>query len=105
MGGWIAGRRSKFLVLALWLVAAGFAGRLGDLQTDDIVATLPGSAVLTSLPLVQLVQIGFAVAFGILLDTLIVRSVLVTALSLDIGRCMWWPSRLFHKADEAMPAP
>lgn len=45
---WIAGRRTKYLVLALWLVtvviAAGFAGRLGDVQTDDPAATLPGNA-------------------------------------------------------------
>jgi RND superfamily putative drug exporter len=37
---------------------------------------------------------GFAVAFGVLLDTIVVRSVLVTALNLDIGDRMWWPSRL-----------
>ena len=43
-----------------------------------------------------------AVAGTILLDTIIVRSVLVTALNLDIGRWMWWPSRLAHKPD---PAP
>ena len=36
----------------------------------------------------------FTVALGVLLDTLIVRSVLVTALNLDIGARMWWPSRL-----------
>jgi RND superfamily putative drug exporter len=34
------------------------------------------------------------VALGVLLDTIIVRSVLVTALNLDLGRWMWWPSRL-----------
>jgi RND superfamily putative drug exporter len=51
-------------------------------------------SVLASLPLTFLTQMGFAVAFGVLLDTIVVRSVLVTALNLDIGDRMWWPSRL-----------
>ena len=51
-------------------------------------------AVLTSLPLVMLIEVGFLVAFGVLLDALLVRSVLVPALTLLIGRRMWLPSRL-----------
>jgi RND superfamily putative drug exporter len=51
-------------------------------------------AVLGTLPLVEFTEIGFAVALGVLLDTIIVRSVLVTALTLDIGRHIWWPSAL-----------
>jgi putative drug exporter of the RND superfamily len=51
-------------------------------------------AVLTTLPLTQFVQIGFAVAFGVLLDTMLVRSVLVPAICYDIGPRIWWPSRL-----------
>jgi RND superfamily putative drug exporter len=51
-------------------------------------------AVLATLPLTQFVQIGFAVAFGVLLDTMLVRSVLVPALCYDIGPRIWWPSRL-----------
>jgi len=46
--------------------------------------------------------LGFAVAFGILLDTIVVRAVLVSALNLDVGRWMWWPGKLAKKPD---PAP
>jgi RND superfamily putative drug exporter len=55
-------------------------------------------AVLGTLPLVQFAQLGFAVAVGVLLDTLVVRSVLVTALNLDVGRRIWWPSALARRS-------
>ncbi|MEU8819454.1 MMPL family transporter [Actinoplanes sp. NPDC048796] len=71
----------------------GLAATGGVITSAGIV--LAGTfAALASLPLVSFVEIGFAVAFGVLLDTLIVRSVLVTALNLDVGRHMWWPSKL-----------
>jgi RND superfamily putative drug exporter len=51
-------------------------------------------AALGTLPMVAFAEIGFAVALGVLLDTFIVRSVLVTSLFLDIGPMVWWPHRL-----------
>ena len=60
-------------------------------------------AVLASLPLVFLVEMAFTVALGVLLDTMIVRSVLVTALNLDLGGRIWWPSKLDSGSAEAGP--
>jgi RND superfamily putative drug exporter len=54
-------------------------------------------SVLNVIPTVVEVETGVLIAFGVLLDTLIVRSVLVPALILDLGRVMWWPSRLGRK--------
>ncbi|GGK80791.1 membrane protein [Sphaerisporangium melleum] len=48
-------------------------------------------AVLGVLPLITLTQIGVIVGFGVLLDTLLVRSVLVPALVTLLGDRFWWP--------------
>ena len=64
-------------------------------------------SVLGTLPFVFLAELGTAVALGVLLDTMIVRSVLVTALNLDLGAKIWWPSKLDsgdHSADAPPPA-
>ncbi len=61
--------------------------------------------VLATLPLVAFAEIGLAVALGVILDTMVVRSVLVTALNLDIGGRIWWPSRLDRAADPADQPP
>jgi putative drug exporter of the RND superfamily len=76
----------------------GLAATGGVITSAGIV--LAGTfAALGTLPLVFVTEIGFAVAFGVLLDTFVVRSVLVTALNLDIGRRIWWPNNLAHKHD------
>ncbi|GGX08699.1 MMPL family transporter [Streptomyces lomondensis] len=51
-------------------------------------------AALGTLPMVAFAEIGFAVALGVLLDTFVVRSILVTSLFLDVGPKVWWPHRL-----------
>lgn len=53
-------------------------------------------AALSVIPILFLVQIAFIVAFGVLLDTFIVRSLLVPALTYDLGRVIWWPSKLWR---------
>lgn len=69
-------------------------GATGGVITSAGLVLAGTFAVLATLPVVAFAEIGFAVALGVLLDTLIVRSVLVTALNLDIGRHMWWPGDL-----------
>ena len=60
--------------------------------------------VLGSIPFVFLAQLGVTVALGVLLDTMIVRSVLVTALNLDLGSKIWWPSSLDRGEKVVVPS-
>ncbi len=66
----------------------------GGVITSAGVVLAATFTVLGVLPLVALAQIGFAVAFGVLLDTLVVRSILVPALVHLLGPKIWWPSKL-----------
>jgi RND superfamily putative drug exporter len=76
----------------------GLAATGGVITSAGLV--LAGTfTALGTLPFVFITELGFAVAFGVLLDTFVVRSVLVTALNLDVGRWIWWPSRLARKHD------
>lgn len=71
----------------------------GGVITSAGIVLAATFGVLGILPLVFLAELGFAVAFGVLLDTLIVRTILVPALVHDIGPRVWWPSKLQHKLD------
>ncbi|MEV2248718.1 MMPL family transporter [Streptomyces sp. NPDC049970] len=66
----------------------------GGVITSAGVVLAATFAALGVIPLAFLVQIAFIVAFGVLLDTLVVRSLLVPALVRDIGRTAWWPGAL-----------
>ncbi len=66
----------------------------GGVITSAGVVLAATFVVLGVLPIVFLAEIGFTVAFGVLLDTIVVRSILVPALSYDIGKKIWWPSKL-----------
>jgi RND superfamily putative drug exporter len=78
------------------LIALGATG--GVITSAGLVLAATFS-VLATLPLVAFAEIGFAVALGVLIDTMIVRSVLVTAINLDAGSKIWWPSRLDRGGD------
>ena len=69
----------------------------GGVITSAGIVLAATFAVLGVLPLVFLAELGFAVAFGVLLDTVIVRSLLVPALVHVIGPKIWWPSKLQHE--------
>ena len=71
----------------------------GSVITSAGIVLAATFGVLGILPLVFLAQLGFAVAFGVLLDTIIVRSSLVPALVHEIGPKVWWPSKLSKSAD------
>ncbi|MEU9569164.1 MMPL family transporter [Streptomyces massasporeus] len=88
------------------LVHGNRQGVLRGLTTTGGVITSAGVvlaatfAALMVIPLAFLVQIAFIVAFGVLLDTLVVRSLLVPALMIDIGPRAWWPSALARRSPE-----
>jgi len=102
-----------FLMTRVREESLGFGTRPGILRGLAVTGGVITSAgivlaatfiVLGVLPLVFLAELGFAVAFGVLLDTFVVRTVLVPALAYDIGPSIWWPSRL-SRTDQPLPKP
>jgi RND superfamily putative drug exporter len=81
-------------------VLVGLAVTGGVITSAGVVLAATFGALAT-LPLLFLLQIAFIVAFGVLLDTIVVRSLLVPALAHDLGGRVWAPSRLSH--DETRP--
>jgi len=66
----------------------------GGVITSAGVVLAATFAALAVLPLVFLAELAFAVSFGVLLDALVVRSLLVPALTIDYGQIIWWPGKL-----------
>ncbi|WP_109528145.1 MULTISPECIES: MMPL family transporter [Nocardia] len=82
----------------------GLAATGGVITSAGLV--LAGTfAVFATLSVVSFAQMGILIALGVLLDTIIVRSILVTALTLDIGDRIWWPSALSRPRAEAKAEP
>ncbi|MFI9122836.1 MMPL family transporter [Streptomyces bikiniensis] len=77
----------------------------GGVITSAGVVLAATFAALGVIPLAFLVQIAFIVAFGVLLDTLVVRSLLVPALVRDLGPKAWWPGALSRLPKEGTPVP
>jgi RND superfamily putative drug exporter len=71
-------------------ILVGLAVTGGVITSAGIVLASTFSA-LAVLPILFLAQIAFIVAFGVLLDTMVVRSLLVPAVSYDLGDRVWWP--------------
>ncbi|MGW5720243.1 MMPL family transporter [Amycolatopsis sp. NPDC003865] len=70
----------------------------GGVITSAGVVLAATFSALAVIPILFLAQIAFIVAFGVLLDTFLVRSLLVPALTVDVGRRVWWPSKLAKAA-------
>ncbi|WP_258803817.1 MMPL family transporter [Pseudarthrobacter sp. NS4] len=76
-------------------------GVTGGVITSAGVVLAATFAALGVIPIMFLVQLAFIVAFGVLLDTVLVRSLLVPALAYDIGPKIWWPGKLSRPDSDA----
>jgi RND superfamily putative drug exporter len=69
----------------------------GSVITSAGILLAATFSVLAIMPLTFILQMGLLVAIGVLLDTMVVRTMLVPALALDVGPRIWWPSRLARR--------
>jgi len=78
----------------------------GGVITSAGIVLAATFATFVAMPVVDMVQFGVVVGLGVLIDTFLVRTLLVPALSLDIGRAIWWPGELFMRLRRSSdPAP
>ena len=77
--------------------------RTGGVITSAGIILAGTFSVLTTLPLRDLAQLGFAVMLGVLLDTFVVRALLVPSIVLLLGRWSWWPARQVGPASADTP--
>ncbi|MDH6465882.1 RND superfamily putative drug exporter [Micromonospora sp. A200] len=77
----------------------------GSVITSAGIVLAATFAVFASMPVVDMIQFGVVVAVGVLLDAFLVRTLLVPALSFDIGRASWWPGRLYRDLGKQASAP
>ncbi|UNZ17938.1 MMPL family transporter [Streptomyces sp. 891-h] len=83
-------------------VLAGLSSTGGVITSAGIVLAAT-FAVIASMPLVSMAQLGVLVGIGVVLDTFLVRTVLVPSLALDLGARIWWPSRLGRDGTQPRP--
>lgn len=74
----------------------------GGVITSAGVVLAATFAALGVIPIMFMVQLGFIVAFGVLLDTFVVRTLLVPAIAHELGRWLWWPSKLSKPVRETV---
>ncbi|MDN4162421.1 MMPL family transporter [Nocardioides abyssi] len=97
--------REESAVHGTWRGSLVALGSTGGVITSAGLVLAATFLVLATIPFVFLAELGVAVALGVLLDTMVVRSVLVTAVNLDLGGRIWWPSSLDRGAHQVVTAP
>ena len=97
--------REEAVVLGTRIGAARALEVTGPVITSAGIVLAGTFSALASLPLIGFTELGFVIAFGVLLDTFLVRTVLVPALVIEFDRRIWWPSRLARSPDASPDAP